>query len=238
VFGLWLSPDVNEPTRYAPCLLQGGPGMPDRDYYVDGSPRMESIRSSYRADIAAVMKLEGKGGVEAKAARVFGLEQRIASAHWTRTESADVSKANNPWAREEFDRRAPGMDWAAFFDAAGLTRANMFIVWQPSAIAGIAALVAREPLDTWRDYLAFELIDHHAGIPPGGVRRGALRFLREGVDRHAAAAPTLEARRRRHQRRAWRGGWKTVRAEVLSGRSQGRGSDDGQDHRGRLRSTH
>jgi putative endopeptidase len=166
VFGLWVSLDFNDPTRYAPYLLQGGLGMPDRDYYLDGSPRMESIRASYRAHIASVMKLAGIADADAKAARVFGLEQRIASVHWTRTESEDVAKANNPWTREDFDRRAPGIDWAAFFDAAGLTSAHGFIVWQPSAITGIAALVGREPLETWRDYLAVELIDHHADVLP------------------------------------------------------------------------
>jgi putative endopeptidase len=166
VFGLWVSLDFNDPTRYAPYLLQGGLGMPDRDYYVDGSARMETIRSSYRAHIAAVMKLAGIPDAGAKAARVFGLERRIAGVHWTRTESEDVSKANNPWTREDFDRRAPGMDWGAFCDAAGLTRARVFMVWQPSAITGIAALAGTEPLETWRDYLTFELIDHHAGVLP------------------------------------------------------------------------
>jgi putative endopeptidase len=176
VFGLWVSLDFNDPARYAPYLLQGGLGMPDRDYYVDSAPRMETIRASYRAHIAAVIKLAGIPDAEAKAARVFGLEQRIAGVHWTRTESEDVSKANNPWTREDFDRRAPGIDWAAFFEAAGLTQAHMVIVWQPSAITGIAALAGKEPLETWRDYLTFELIDHYAGVLPAPFVEEAFAF--------------------------------------------------------------
>jgi putative endopeptidase len=176
VFGLWVSLDFNDPARYAPYLLQGGLGMPDRDYYMDGSPQMESIRASYRAHIAAVMKLAGIIDAEAKAARVFGLEQRIAGVHWTRTESEDVSRANNSWTREDFDRRAPGIDWAAFFDAAGLTPVPSFIVWQPSAITGIAALAGKEPLDTWRDYLAFELIDHFAEVLPAAFMEQRFAF--------------------------------------------------------------
>ncbi len=41
VLGLWVEQDLNEPSRYAPYLLQGGLGMPDRSYYLDASPRME-----------------------------------------------------------------------------------------------------------------------------------------------------------------------------------------------------
>ena len=39
LFGLWFSQDLNHPDRNAPYLLQGGLGMPDRDYYLDPSRR-------------------------------------------------------------------------------------------------------------------------------------------------------------------------------------------------------
>jgi putative endopeptidase len=166
VFGLWVSQDLNDPGRYAPYLLQGGLGLPDREYYLDTSPRMEAIRSSYRSHIAAMLKLAGEDDAETRSARVFGLEERIAAVHWTRTESEDVLKANNPWRREDFARRAPGLDWTTFFDAAGLKDAPAFIVWQPGAVTGIAALLAEQPLNVWRDYLAFEVINHNAGVLP------------------------------------------------------------------------
>ena len=166
IFGLWVSQDLNDPAHYAAYLLQGGLGMPDRDYYTDAAPRMEQMRTAYRAHIATMLKLAGIAEPDRKADRIVALEKRIAAAHATRTESSDVLKGNNPWKREEFDRRAPGMDWAAFFTAARLQNTPQFIVWQPRAVTGIAALVGSEPLDTWRDYLAFHAIDHHAGVLP------------------------------------------------------------------------
>jgi putative endopeptidase len=169
VFGLWIAQDFNVPSRYMPYLLQGGLGMPDRQYYLDASPRIEQIRASYRSHIAAVLKLAGIADPDAKAARVFDLEHKIAEVHWTRTDSEDVLKADNPWKREEFATKAPGMDWATFFGAAGLNAAPSFIVWQPSAIAGIASLVGSEPLETWRDYLAYEFIDDSVGLPKAFV---------------------------------------------------------------------
>jgi putative endopeptidase len=166
IFGLWVSQDLDDPAHYAPYLLQGGLGMPDRDYYVDGSARMEMMRAAYRDHIATMLRLAAVAEPEAKAGKILALEQRIAAAHWTRTASADVAKGNNHWKREEFERRAPGLDWTAFFTAARLQNAAVFIVWQPSAVSGIAALVASEPLEVWRDYLTFHAIDHHAGVLP------------------------------------------------------------------------
>jgi len=166
VFGIWVSQDLNNPARNVPYLLQGGLSLPDRDYYVQPGPRMENIRSAYRAHIAAMLALAGIADADSKAKRIFDLERRIAGAHATRTESVDVSKANNQWSRDDFTRRAAGLDWPALLHGARLDVAQTIIVWHPAAITGIAALVRSEPLDTWRDYLAFHAIDRAAGVLP------------------------------------------------------------------------
>src|SRR6188768_2665325 len=124
ILGLWVAQDFNDSTRYVPFLLQGGLDMPDRDYYLDPSPRMEEIRGQYKAHIVSVLKLAGLENAEERGARIFDLERRIAEAHWKREQSEDVTHANNPWARKRFDTDAPGMDWSAFFAEAGLGGQN------------------------------------------------------------------------------------------------------------------
>jgi putative endopeptidase len=168
LFGLWVAPDFNRPDRNAPYLLQGGLGMPDRDYYLDGSARMADFRSQYEAHVARTFELAGTPAADAKAraARVMALEKKIAQRHWSAVDSREVTKANNPWARSDFARRAPGMDWPAFFDAASLAGQNDFIVWQPSAFTGLSQLVASEPIEAWRDYLAFHVIEDAAAVLP------------------------------------------------------------------------
>ena len=140
--------------------------MPDRDYYLDASPRMAEIRTRYQAHIAAVLKLAGIPDGDAKAARIFGLEHRIAEAHVSRVDSEDVLKGNNHWTRQDFIGRAPGLDWQAFFSAAGLDVQNEFVVWQPSAVTGIAALVRDQPLETWKEYLTFRAIERASSFLP------------------------------------------------------------------------
>jgi putative endopeptidase len=166
LFGLWVSPDFNAPTHYAPYLLQGGLGLPDRAYYIEAAPRMADIRAKYQTHIAAILTLAGIPDAAAKAARIFALEEKMAKVHVSREESSDVLKANNPWKRSEFATRAPGLDWGTFFAAAGLDKQPVVTVWQPTAIAGLSALVASESLSTWQEYLAFHAIDRRTGVLP------------------------------------------------------------------------
>jgi putative endopeptidase len=166
LFGLWVAQDLSEPTRYSPFLLQGGLGMPDRDYYLSSSPKMADIRTQYQAHIAAVLALAHTARADEKAKAIFELERRIAEVHVSRAESEEVLKGNNHWGAADFPQRAPGLDWEAFFAAAGLAQQREFVVWQPGAVTGISALTASVPLETWKDYLRFHLIDGLSGYLP------------------------------------------------------------------------
>ena len=173
--GLWVAQDLDEPERYVPYLMQGGLGMPDRDYYLDPSPRFVALREQYRAHIATLMKLAGYDRAEERAERVLALETRLARSHWSQLDTGDVQKANNTWSKAEFARRAPGMDWDVFFQSAGLRGVENVKVWQTDAISGLASLVGSEPLETWKDYLAFHAVD-----------RGAPWLSKAFVDQHFA----------------------------------------------------
>jgi putative endopeptidase len=159
LFGLWVAQDLSDPSKYAAFLLQGGLVMPDRDYYLNPSQQMADIRTRYQAHIERVLQLADIPQARAQAAKVYALEQRIAAAHSSRADSEDVLKGNNHWSAADFGSRAPGLDWAAFFGAAGLGARHEFVVWQPAAVTGISALVASEPLDTWKAFLRFHYIE-------------------------------------------------------------------------------
>jgi putative endopeptidase len=166
LFGLWVSPDFDAPARNAPYLLQGGLGLPDREYYLNDSARMLEIQGKYQAHIARVLELAAIPQAQAKAARILALETKLARFHVPRDESFDVHKANNPWQRQQFGTLAPGLDWATFFQAAGLERAPVITVWHPGAIRGLAGLVGSEPLATWQEWLTFHTLDRNGALLP------------------------------------------------------------------------
>jgi putative endopeptidase len=177
LLGLWVAQDLDDPTHYSPFLLQGGLGMPDRSYYLDTSSAMGPIRAKYQEHVAAMLRLAGIPGAEVKAASIVQLETRIASAHWTREASGDIEKTNNHWTRAEFDSKAPGLDWETYFTAARLDKAERFVVCQASAVTGLSALTASEPLDAWKDYLTFHAIQSRAAVLPGAFRRESFAFF-------------------------------------------------------------
>jgi len=166
LFGLWIAQGLTDPSRNLPYLLQGGLGLPDRAYYLENNARMAELRTKYQQHIAAMLKLAGMDKTDERAARVFELELALAQTHATREESADIQKANNVWTMKDFAAKAPGIDWAAFFKAAGLSGQDRFQVYHPGAVTGAAKLLANADVATWRDYLAFHKLNQYASLLP------------------------------------------------------------------------
>ena len=166
LFGLWVAPGFNDSDHYTPYLMQGGLQLPDREYYTSNSESMQKVLAKYQPHVAAMLKLAGFSDADARAARILELETAIAKTHRTLAENEDIHKANNTWGGAEFAAKAPGLDWDEYFKGAGLSRVASFIVWQPEAFQGESALVASSPLESWKDWLAFHLIEAHAGVLP------------------------------------------------------------------------
>src|SRR5262249_18379633 len=140
VFGLWVNQGFHDAEHNFPHLLQGGLGLPDRENYLDPSPKMADQRAKYQAHIVAALKLAGITDAGSKAPRILALETQIARSFAPDEDAADVFKQDNPWKRSDFPAKAPGIDWDAYFQAAGLADRQNFIVWQPSAVIGVSAL--------------------------------------------------------------------------------------------------
>jgi len=166
LFGLWVAPGFNASDHYTAYLLQGGLQLPDREYYLSDNAHMRELRTKYQAHIAAMLKLAGFTDTETRAAHIVELEHSIAEKHMSLEENEDIHKANNTWSQSDFAAKAPGLDWAEYFRGAGLSGQQNFIVWQPTAFTGESALVASASLDTWKDWLAYHLIEAYGGVLP------------------------------------------------------------------------
>lgn len=166
LFGLWVAQGFHDHKLYTGYLLQGGLGLPDREYYVSRNPKMAALRLKYQAHIASMLRLAGVADAELAAARVMTLETQIARSHATREITSNVLKADTTWRKADFGRQARGLDWDAYFSAAGLAEQTSFMVWHPTALRGAAKLVEAIPLANWKDYLRFHAINQHASVLP------------------------------------------------------------------------
>ena len=176
LFGLWVSQDIDDPGKTSPYLVQGGLSLPDRDFYLENGKRFTDLRAQFLTHVTNVLTLASIADAAGKAVRIMALESAIARVHATQVETNDVKKGNNHWTRQDFAGKAPGLDWNAYFDAAGLGAQQTFVAWQPAAIAGIAGLVASQPLEDWKVYLAFHEIDRSSGLMTKAFAEEAFAF--------------------------------------------------------------
>ncbi len=166
LFGLFVTQRLDDASRNIGYLLQGGLGMQERDYYLSTDKSMAELRGKYQAYIAAILQQANVPGAAAQAKEAYELELKIARAHASIADSQDIHKANNVWPLAQFAKQAPGMDWNAFFKAAGLDGQAELDVWQPKATTGLSQLVAREPLAAWKSWLTFHLLSDNANFLP------------------------------------------------------------------------
>jgi predicted metalloendopeptidase len=174
LLGLSVEQSIHGEKNYVAFLLQGGLGLPDRDFYVSAEPRMAAVRARYQEYIGRMMTLAGFDRAEERARAVMALETSMAQGQATREASANDHNADSLWTRADLAREAPGMDWSAFLAAAGLARQEAFGVWQPGAMRTLAALVGSEPLETWKDYLRFHAVSAQADVLPRAFADEAL----------------------------------------------------------------
>ncbi len=167
LFGIWIHQGFHDPDHYAVHVLQGGLGLQDQGDYLDPGAEHAANREHYIDHIGSAFRAAGFDQWERRAKIVFDLEMAIARSHASAADSADVHNTDNTWRFSDFAAKAPGIAWDAYFKAAGLRRAGAFVVWQPQAVIAGSTLVATYPLDAWKDYLTFHLLEHYASVLPG-----------------------------------------------------------------------
>jgi putative endopeptidase len=161
-----LEPDDKDPDRYMVTVMQGGLGLPDRDYYLKDDAVYKELRSKYAAHIERLLKLAGDADAAPEAQSVLELETQIASAHWPRAKRRDRDLTYNPETREQLASYAPGMPWQALLEGADLAAQPRFVLREADAIQALAALYPKVPLEHWRSYVRYHFLVGNAAVLP------------------------------------------------------------------------
>lgn len=166
LFGIFVTQGLATPGEVLPYILQGGLGLPEREYYFSSDPKIVSIRKAYKIYISNLLKAADVKDADSMAKQIFDLETKIAKAHVTRADSEDFSKSSTVWSTADFNKKAPGIDWNLFFKAAKLSHQKRFAAYHARAITALSALVKSEPLTAWKDWLIFHQINAHTAVLP------------------------------------------------------------------------
>jgi len=169
--------DFKDPTIYIAGAIQGGLGLPDRDYYLKDTESFLKARAAYLAYVTRLFELTGDGDAAAHAASVIALETKIAAVQWAAEDNRDPQKAYNPTRIAVLQKEAGGIDWRTLLRAGQLPLVHdELVVFQPSYVRGLAALMKSEPMATWKLYLKVRLLDGVAHELPAAFREARFAY--------------------------------------------------------------
>ncbi len=163
-FGFWVSNDVKNPTSYITYFTQSGLGLPDKQYYFKEDEKSVAIRADYLVHLEKMLALAGIENAAEKAKSIMALETAIADLHWSRTERRDRNKTYNKVAKPELSNLTPAFNWNAYMEKAGISQEQNIIIREKSYFENFSKLFAETPVQQWKDYFKWTLINAAAGI--------------------------------------------------------------------------
>ncbi len=168
--------DAKDSERYAAHVWQGGLGLPDRDYYLEDSPRKQELRQKYVQHIERMLGLLGLDDTARRAQQVMAFETAIARLHWTRVQSRDSEKRYNKFSLQALKAQAPEFDWQAWLTALGVPGLDEIIVNQPDFVLGFGKLLAETDMDTVRNWLRWQLLEDSAHVLSEDIDKANFEF--------------------------------------------------------------
>ena len=191
--------------RHCPICCRAGSACPSANITSRPTPRWPSFGPSISAYIAnradappAIADAERRG-----AAHLRPRDQDRPGAREPRERARISPRRATVWTPRRAEKKAPGIDWDALLGAAQLGiggRSSRPIM--RAAIPRWRRWSRSQPLDAWKDWLAFHKLNQRRQRAAESHPRRQLRLLRHGAGGHAATAPARQARARRGQRRS------------------------------------
>ncbi|MBZ5561212.1 MAG: M13 family metallopeptidase [Acidobacteriia bacterium] len=143
---------------------QGGLGLPDRDYYTKSDDKSQQLREQYVAHVARMLELLGDEPAKAadEAKTVMSIETKLAEASMTRVERRDPDKTYHKMDAAQLRALTPNFAWDGYLSDLGFPGIAEVNVAQPSFFEAVNGLPKSAPLDDWKTYLRWHLVNSTA----------------------------------------------------------------------------
>lgn len=159
---LYIGQDAKNSELIIVQFSQGGLGLPNRDYYFNTDDRTTKIRNAYPAHVAKMLQFTGLDSTAAKkaAAGVVALETILAKSSRKLEALRDPEANYHKMAVTDLNKIAGNVDWVDFIKQQGINKfADTVIVGQPEFYTALSNALKSQPLDTWKNYLKWNLIN-------------------------------------------------------------------------------
>jgi len=166
-YGTYVYADLKASDRYAVYVGQSGITMPNRDYYLQtDNENFAKAREGLPVYISNMLVRAGmeEGAAAEAASNIYALEAAIAEAQWDSVSNRDPQLIYNPYALDALPELGENMNWPQVIDVLGLGEAGQVIITQPSYFEALDTILAEIPLETWKNYLTFRVLDASATL--------------------------------------------------------------------------
>jgi putative endopeptidase len=178
LFGLYAAADARNSKMVIAQLTQAGMGMPDRDYYLNEDPRSVDLRSKYVSYMTTMFKLLGNDEATstANAQKVMSLETLLAKAAMSRLEMRDPNKRYNKVTTAELAKLSPVFNWTRYFAELGVGDPGSVNLNQPNFVKEVSNLLPTIPVDDWKIYFKWNLINETASYLSADFENASFDF--------------------------------------------------------------
>ncbi|ARB93431.1 M13 family metallopeptidase [Legionella longbeachae] len=156
--------DFKNSSEMIGALVQGGLGLPDRDYYLKDNIKFKQIRDAYVDHIAKMFELLGdapdKATIEAKT--VMKLETQMAKVSMSQVQQRDPNEIYHIMNLAQLAQLTPNFSWPAYFAAMGQDKLKHVNMAMPVFFKDLNKQLTTISLEDWKTYLRWHLIDSFA----------------------------------------------------------------------------
>ena len=177
-FDFGAMPDPVESARNIGVADEGGLGLPDRSYYLPDDEPARTLRQQYAEHIGAMLELSGEPAAEARADadRVVRVEVALAGGTMSRVERRDPHAVYHETVLEGLAELTPHFSWTRYFELLGRPEITRINVTSPRFFRTLDDRFAASPIEDWRAYLRWHLVDAAAPYLPEAFVNERFRF--------------------------------------------------------------
>jgi putative endopeptidase len=156
--------DFKDSTQIVAVALQGGLGLPNRDYYLKSEPTFAAARAEYVLHVARMLVLLGDSpaAAENESKAVMALETRLARSSMSDVAQRDPRAIYHPLTLERAAALMPHLNWRGLLRNVGHPEIGSLNIAMPKFFETLDRELSGTALADWRAYLRWQLIDSYA----------------------------------------------------------------------------
>ena len=161
LFTFYIEPDAKRPDVYVAQLLQGGTGLPDRDFYLKTDAQSQALLGAYEQHVARMLGFLGEAPEQAaaQAKQVVGFETELAKIALPRADLRDPDATYNLLGVTGLQATDPATPWKLYFEALGYAKIGGDLnIATPTYFKQLGAVVRKADAPTLQAYLRWHIL--------------------------------------------------------------------------------